>query len=242
MKKKWHITYNAPVTLTFALVCAVILLLNDFLLKKSLIPAIFTAPGSPKSPHPFNWQSPLDYIRLFTHVLGHSDWNHLIGNLSFILLLGPLMEERYGSPALALMMVVTAFVTGVLNACIIPSALLGASGIAFMLIILSSLSTIEKNVIPVSFILVLGIFVGQEFLHANRLENIATFAHIVGGLCGSLFGFMVAPKKKAVGKGKPASAEKTPEEPAGRLLAKAPDRLSGKASDRDDTIVGSLSL
>ena len=73
MKKKWRITYNAPVTLTFALVCAGVLLLNDFLLGKNLIPALFTAPGSAKSLTPFNWQSPLDYVRLIMHVFGHSD-------------------------------------------------------------------------------------------------------------------------------------------------------------------------
>ena len=240
MKKKWKITYNAPVTLTFALICAAVLLMNDFLLGKHLIPAIFTAPGSPKSPSPFNWQSPLDYIRLFTHVFGHSDWEHLIGNMAFILLLGPLMEERYGSPALALMMTITALVTGVLNACVIPSTLLGASGIAFMLIVLSSLSTIEKNVIPVSFILVLAIYITREFLHAGRMDNIATFAHIAGGLCGSLFGFMAAPKKKAAGK------KGTAEAPAATGPSASPARSStataSKPSDEDSTLVGTLQL
>jgi membrane associated rhomboid family serine protease len=232
MKKRWKITYNAPVSLTFALLCVVILLLNDFLLGKHLIPAIFTAPGSAKSASPFNWQSPVDYIRLFTHVFGHSDWNHLIGNLSFILLLGPLMEERYGSPAIALMMTVTAFVTGVLNACAIPSSLLGASGIAFMLIVLSSLSTIEKNVIPVSFILVLAIYMTREFLHASKMDNIATFAHIAGGLCGSLFGFMVAPKKRTTSAAK-KEKESAPQSPA-------PSRTASKSDD--STIVGTLHL
>lgn len=202
MKKRWKITYNAPITLTFALICAAILLMNDLLLGKNLIPAIFTAPGSQHSPSPFNWKSPLDYIRLFTHVFGHSDWNHLLGNLSFILLLGPLMEERYGSPTLALMLTVTALVTGVLNACIIPSSLLGASGIVFMLIMLAALAPLEKCELPISFVLVLAVYLGREFIHADakKLENIATFAHIAGGLCGSLFGFMVAPKRKAAAK------------------------------------------
>ena len=45
MKKKFRITYNAPVTLTFAILCVVILLMNDFLLGKHLIPALFTAPA-----------------------------------------------------------------------------------------------------------------------------------------------------------------------------------------------------
>ncbi|MDE6736993.1 MAG: rhomboid family intramembrane serine protease, partial [Treponemataceae bacterium] len=95
MKKRWHITYNAPVTLTFALFCALVLL-TDSLLQHQLIPALFTAPGAP-----FDYHNPLNFLRLLTHVFGHADWNHLLGNLAFILLLGPLMEERYGPPMLA---------------------------------------------------------------------------------------------------------------------------------------------
>lgn len=194
MKKRWHITYNAPVTLTFALFCALILL-TDSLLHHQLIPALFTAPGAP-----FDYHSPLNFLRLLTHVFGHADWNHLLGNLAFILLLGPLMEERYGSPMLALMMTATALVTGVINACLIPAGLLGASGIVFMLIVLASLSTIEKGEIPISFIFIIAIYLGRELGGGAKAANVATVAHIVGGLCGSLFGFMIAPKKRAAKK------------------------------------------
>lgn len=194
MKKRWHITYNAPVTLTFALFCALVLL-TDSLLQHQLIPALFTAPGAP-----FDYHSPLNFLRLLTHVFGHADWNHLLGNLAFILLLGPLMEERYGSPMLALMMTATALVTGVINACLIPAGLLGASGIVFMLIVLASLSTIEKGEIPISFIFIIAIYLGRELGGGAKAANVATVAHIVGGLCGSLFGFMNAPKKRAAKK------------------------------------------
>ena len=201
MKKRWHLTYNAPITLTFAIFCALILLMNS-LLQHHLIPAIFTAPGAP-----FNYHDPVNFLRLFTHVFGHADWNHLLGNFAFILLLGPLMEERYGSPMLALMMSVTALVTGVINACLIPTPLLGASGIVFMLIVLASLSTIEKGEIPISFIFIIAIYLGRELLGGAKSANVATFAHIAGGLCGSLFGFMIAPKKRAA---KKTDAEKKP--------------------------------
>ena len=223
MKKRWHLSYNAPVTLTFAIFCALILLM-DSLLGKHLIPAVFTAPGSP-----FDYHEPLNFVRLFTHVFGHADWNHLLGNFAFILLLGPLMEERYGSPMLALMMTITALVTGVINACLIPAGLLGASGIVFMLIVLASLSTIEKGEIPVSFIFVLAIYLGRELLGGAKAANVATVAHIAGGLCGSLFGFLIAPKKRAVKKAVFDKMDKTIEEKPEKKPLFTPEKLRERA-------------
>ena len=82
---KIRITYNAPVTLSFAITGAAILLL-DGLLKGSLIPAIFTAPGNSSCNVPFNPSSFIDYLRIILHVFGHSDWNHFVSNMAFILL------------------------------------------------------------------------------------------------------------------------------------------------------------
>lgn len=263
MKKRWHITYNAPVTLTSALFCTLVLL-TDSLLHHQLIPALFTAPGAP-----FDYHNPLNFLRLLTHVFGHADWNHLLGNLAFILLLGPLMEERYGSPMLALMMTATALVTGVINACLIPAGLLGASGIVFMLIVLASLSTIEKGEIPISFIFIIAIYLGRELTGGAKAANVATVAHIVGGLCGSLFGFMIAPKKRAAKKSdseKPAanaSTAQSADDPKPQTnYEKLRERLRERqeqlhqhqgrptqatrpapsAADRETTVIGTLSL
>ena len=246
MKKKLRVTYNAPVTLTFAILCVSILLIDNFLLGKHLIPALFTAParigtkitsGDSIKYIGFNYKSALDYFRLFLHVLGHSDWNHLLGNFAFILLLGPLMEERYGSYMVLLMFVVTAFVTGVINVCLIPRPLLGASGIVFMLIILASITTLDKNVIPLSFIFVVAIYLGRELINAPKSENISTVAHIAGGLCGSMFGFLVAPKGKKTIK-KEENTNDTPEE------SKRPSFFKKKEpkNDEDTTVIGTLEI
>lgn len=241
MKKRWHLSYNAPVTLTFSIFCALILLM-DKLLQHHLIPAVFTAPGAP-----FDYHSPLNFLRLFTHVLGHADWGHFLGNFSFILLLGPLMEERYGSPMLALMMTITALVTGVINACLIPSPLVGASGIVFMMIVLASLSTIEKGEIPVSFLFIIAIYIGRELLSSAKAANVATFAHIAGGLCGSLFGFLIAPKKKAAKKSaleKSIPEKSTPEKNIREKQRYTPyDAIPSRGPTEDDsTVIGTLEL
>lgn len=233
MKKRWHITYNAPVTLSFSLFCALVLL-TDSLLHHQLIPALFTAPGAP-----FDYHNPLNFLRLLTHVFGHADWNHLLGNLAFMLLLGPLMEERYGSPMLALMMTATALVTGVINACLIPAGLLGASGIVFMLIVLASLSTIEKGEIPISFIFIIAIYLGRELSGGAKAANVATVAHIVGGLCGSLFGFMIAPKKRAAKKSdgeKSAARAPTAQEADGQNSQTNYEKLRERLRERQEQL------
>lgn len=231
--KNLRITYNAPVTLTFALVSALILLIDSLFLNNNLIPAIFTAPSNST----FHFNQPLDYLRLILHIFGHCDWNHLISNMSFILLLGPMLEERYGSGILSLMMVVTALVTGVLNACFSTLPMVGSSDIAFMMILLASFTSLSKNEIPLSFILILVLYIGREIVGHQQKDNIAIFAHIAGGLCGSLFAFLATPKQKATSTTKKVTSAKKSEETTSSNKTKKPT-----TSSDDTTVVGSIEL
>ena len=149
------------------------------------------------------------------------------------------MEERYGSKMVLLMFVVTAFVTGVINVCLIPRPLLGASGIALMLIILASITTLDKNVIPLSFILVVAVYLGRELINAPKTENISTMAHIAGGLCGSMFGFLVAPKSRRTNKKEKEekSAEKTEKPQRPGFF-----RRDTEPKEKDSTVVGTLEI
>lgn len=200
----FKITYNAPATLTFALISALVLLF-DTILHNTLIPAFFTCPGATSEPA-FNPSNFLDYLRLLLHIFGHSNWNHFLGNMAFILLLGPVIEERYGSGLLLLMMTITSLVTGVLNVCFSPSQLLGSSDIAFMMILLTSFTTISKSEIPLSFILILVLYIGREILGSGKNESISTLAHIAGGICGSMFAFLATPRTRS--KQKPEKTKK----------------------------------
>ena len=82
--------------------------------------------------------NPLTYVRLFTHALGHADWKHFSNNFLYILLIGPMIEEKYGTMNLLVMMLITAGVTGIINHILGRKRILGASGIVFMLIMMSS--------------------------------------------------------------------------------------------------------
>jgi membrane associated rhomboid family serine protease len=195
-----RIRYNAPVTLTFTLISLLILLL-DLFAGTGFTQNIFSIPGKGN----FDFANPFHYIRLFTHVLGHMSFTHFISNFSFILLLGPVLEEKYTSLSLLFMMLITALVTGLLNALVFPTGLLGASGIVFMMILLVSFTNIERGDIPLTFLLVLAIYLSSQIIASFNRNTISEFAHIVGGICGSLFGFI---KPKAAARVRQAKASR----------------------------------
>jgi membrane associated rhomboid family serine protease len=188
-----RVKYNAPTVLSFALLCAIILLLCRTLLP-NLAEFLFMVPGRDN----FSITNIRNWISLLTHVCGHADLQHLTSNFMFILLIGPMLEESYGSQSLLFMMVITALATGILNVVLFKSALMGASGIVFMMILLSSFTNFTKGEIPLTFILVLILYLGVQVLEVfnSGNSNISYFAHIVGGLCGSFFGFFKPPKKR----------------------------------------------
>jgi membrane associated rhomboid family serine protease len=185
------IKYNSPVVLTFVFLCSFILALNQ-LLFHNLIALWFSAPGKGN----FSSSSVRNWIDLVTHVLGHANWNHLTGNLLIILIVGPMLEDIYSSASLLFMMFITAIVTGSVNVLFFSTGLLGASGIVFMMILLASFTNFRKGEIPLTFILVLIFYVGNEIISSFKNDSIAHFVHIIGGFCGSVFGFLRKPTAK----------------------------------------------
>ncbi|WP_142414928.1 rhomboid family intramembrane serine protease [Hathewaya massiliensis] len=177
------IQYNSPVVLTFTLL-AILVYIVGWISKGFTTYFLFTN-------YRTSLLDPLQYFRLFSHILGHANWQHFAGNFSIILLVGPMVEEKYGSANLTKIILITAFVTGILNTLIFPTALLGASGIAFMFILLGSFSNVENGKIPLTFIIILVVFIGREVVNAFAAkDNISQFAHIIGGITGSYFGYL----------------------------------------------------
>jgi membrane associated rhomboid family serine protease len=179
--------FNSPVILGFSLVCVAVFVL-DKLMAGTLMP-YFTLGN-------VNASSGLSILTLFTHVVGHANIEHLMGNLTFILLLGPIVEEKYGDMRTLFMMLITALVTGILNLLFFHTGLMGASGIVFMLILLVSFTNTRSGEIPVTFILIAILFIGKEVIESLKTDQISQFAHIIGGLCGSVFGFVTRPGGK----------------------------------------------
>ena len=183
------IKYNSPVILTFTLASFVVLILGYLTGGISTEYAFCVYRGS--------WSDPMFYVRWFTHVLGHADWQHFLNNFMMILLVGPMLEEKYGSESLLIMIVVTAVITGVINIIFFNTALLGASGIAFMLILLSSFANNKEGDIPVTLILVSGLYIGNEIINGViAQDNISQVTHIIGGICGAICGFTIGKKSR----------------------------------------------
>ena len=183
--------YNSPVILTMTLISAIALVLNWITGGRSNL-LLFSVTRS-------SLANPLTYLRLFTHALGHKDYTHFIGNYMLILLAGPMIEEKYGSKLLLEMIAITAFVTGLISFIFFPrTILLGASGIVLMLILLSSFANYKKGSIPITLILVAVIYLSGEIIDAIAAPNdgISQMGHIVGGLCGMLFGWVIANPKE----------------------------------------------
>ena len=144
--KKLHIQYNSPVVLSFALLSLAALLLGR-LTGGWTTHTLFCVYRAPLT-------DPLTYVRMFTHVLGHANYTHFIGNIMLLLVIGPPLEEKYGSRTLLAGILLTAGVSGILQCVFFPgSALLGASGIVFMMIVLSSLAGMREGEVPLTLVL-----------------------------------------------------------------------------------------
>ena len=100
MKKKIRVTFNSPVILWFVIICFVVLILG-LISGGKITQLLFMTYHS-------TLRSPLTYIRFFTYVLGHDGWGHFIGNMAYILLLGPMLEEKYRGKILLFVMGITA--------------------------------------------------------------------------------------------------------------------------------------
>ena len=174
------IKYNAPVILTYTIISIAVLILSFFI----PITGIFS------SPERLSFLSPVFYLRLISYVVGHADLSHLMGNLMIILLVGPLLEEKYGSARLLEMFFVTAVITALLNAAIFSNSLIGGSGLAFMLILLGSFSNIKTKEIPLTFVLITVLFIGNEVLASMKIDRISQFSHLAGGFVGAFYGFI----------------------------------------------------
>ena len=177
--------YNSPVILTYFFICLIILLI-DKLCKGKFSATFFTT---------YKYDSllnPLTYFKLVSHSLGHADWDHLYSNFIKILLIGPLIEEKYGSINLLIAMIITSLIIGIINKLFGKGGILGASGVAYMLILLSSFVNMENGKIPITLTLIILFFVVDEVikLFRRKKDGVSHLGHITGAICGVVFGIL----------------------------------------------------
>ncbi|MBR3210899.1 MAG: rhomboid family intramembrane serine protease [Bacilli bacterium] len=173
--------YNSKVILTYLFICLGAWFLNVITRGKTNKLFFENYRSSPLNP--------LTYIRLFTHAIGHQDLDHLIRNFLYILLVGPMIEEKYGSTNLIIMFLITSLVIALFNIIFTKYTVLGASGNVYMLIVLSSFTNISEGKIPLTVIMILIFYILGE-IKGSLLDKSKVYhdGHLIGALCGLLFG------------------------------------------------------
>ncbi|MBD5528928.1 MAG: rhomboid family intramembrane serine protease [Acetatifactor sp.] len=188
-ERKFKVSFNSPAILTFTIICAITLLLN-WITKGYTNNHFFSVYRS-------SLISPLTYVRLFGHIVGHADLNHFVGNIMLILVVGPMLEEKYGSSNIVFVILATALATGIAHLIFVPGySLLGASGVVFAFIMLSSFTCIKEKEIPLTFILVAALYIGEQVYQGLFVQsNISNLSHILGGFMGSGLGYVMHKNK-----------------------------------------------
>ena len=162
--RKLVIRFNAPATLTFALLALGALLLGQTFGSAVTMKYFCVYRAS--------LADPLTYLRFFTHVLGHADYSHYMSNMLLLLLVGPPLEEKYGWKK-------NGMVHGRHRAGHRAGAVhflpkfrpAGASGIVFMMIVLSSFTESRGGGIPITLILVVIFYLGGRSLTASAIRT-----------------------------------------------------------------------
>ena len=179
---KIQFDYNSKVILTYLFICIGAWFLNKLTRGKTNKLLFENYRSSPLNP--------LTYIRLFTHCIGHKDLDHLIRNFLYILLVGPMIEEKYGSLNLIIMFLITSLAIALFNIVFTNYSVLGASGNVYMLIVLSSFTNLSEGKIPLTVIMILIFYVLGE-IKGSLLEHKSKVyhdGHLIGAICGLLFG------------------------------------------------------
>ena len=183
MKKKLKIKYNSPVSLSFVILCFGVTIAG--IITNGYITETFF------SVYRGSLDDILSIIRLISHVIGHVGMNHFMSNAMYILLLGPMLEEKHGSKVMFGVIIFTAIATGIIHCLLWENIILcGASGIVFAYIVLSSFTAFKEGEIPLTFILVVTLFIGTEvYTGIIMQDNISNISHIIGGVTGAIVGY-----------------------------------------------------
>lgn len=176
------ISFNSPAILGFTAACTLSFMLNAVTNGRanSMFFSVYRS----------SLLSPAAWFRFIGHVFGHAGWEHFIGNTMMILAVGPLLEEKYGTRDMACVIGATALVTGIVHFVFFPGVmLLGASGVAFSLILLSSFTNIKDMMVPATFLLVAAVYIGEQIFQGLFVQdNVSSLTHIIGGAVGAGLG------------------------------------------------------
>ena len=189
MNKKIQVSFNSPIILGFVILSFIVYIVDNLTggFSTRLLFSVYRS----------SFISPFTYLRFFGHVLGHAGLDHFLGNIMLILVIGPMLEEKYGSSNILFVILATTLVTGLVHFFLFPNVyLLGASGVVFAFILLSSFAGFRDGKIPFTFILVALLYIGQQVYQGVFVQdNISNLTHILGGIVGAVLGYIMNKEK-----------------------------------------------
>ena len=189
MNNKIQVSFNSPIILGFVILSFIVYIVDNLTggFSTRLLFSVYRS----------SFISPFTYLRFFGHVLGHAGLDHFLGNIMLILVIGPMLEEKYGSSNILFVILATALVTGLVHFFEFPNVyLLGASGVVFAFILLSSFAGFRDGKIPFTFILVALLYIGQQVYQGVFVQdNISNLTHILGGIVGAVLGYIMNKEK-----------------------------------------------
>ncbi|GKX29887.1 hypothetical protein SH1V18_23670 [Vallitalea longa] len=181
------IEYNSPVVLTFALLATGVFFIDE-IIPIDIINTFFVYRGG---------FSVMSLIQMILWPLGHASIDHLLGNITLILLIGPMLEEKYSSKTILILIIITTIIIGVFQVIILNSGILGASGIVFMMIVLTSFTNMKDGKVPLTFICIAILFLAKEIYNGLFVvNNISELGHILGAVVGIGYIFIIQKNKK----------------------------------------------
>lgn len=238
--KKYAFAFDAPITTILVIFYAAVYALDLSLRSRLPVPDGQTLISWLFSCSSINLRAPLDYVRLFSHVLGSDSWSPLLLNALLMLLLGRSIEESVDPLPFAVMLLLSALAAGVIT-CLIPSlSTRGPDPLIFMMILLNFLICLSAGSISCSWILV---FLAFTALRSYSLimptasktvplmvrTCIPLFISLAGGIAGCLPAILLLPKSGS----RRSETSKTQARKR---------RKSGNTFDDDETVVGTLDI
>lgn len=181
----WHLKNNSPVIVAYVLISLTAFWLKDTEFGRTLLPWL-SLPREIKS------AEATYYLNFVSYIFGYENWDYLLQNITFLLLLGPLVEKKYSSKLVFLMLIVTASITGTLQVLFYGSSYagreIGGTCIVYMLIMVASATNIKSYEIPVTLVLLIGFLIGGLSITSRHYNSLPL---VVGGICGFIFAIVI---------------------------------------------------
>ena len=130
------------------------------------------------------------WFRMVSHIFGHQDFSHIFNNAVLLLVVGPACEAAYGSAAILKFVLISALTSTVLTLLFAGAqgCSMGASGVVFMLILLSSLTKKRVGALPLTLLLVAPLKLWGEVRDMGRDDGVSHLGHLFGGVLGIVLG------------------------------------------------------